>query len=211
MSTEVSTALRVIVLFVVGGAVLTVCDGFHTHSGTTAYAQPVFLLMAWWTPLLFGATAGFGGALFAVGCRLLGTPRKPTHAQIAAASVLFVAIYFASGFLPLSSAPKTALLFAGTLVCFAISDRTWQGALLAVVAAICGCAVEITLSHAGAFWYVQPDVWGIPYWLPCLYLASGSAVGQAARAYLALEVTAPVGSGERMRSAATDCPAAAIQ
>ena len=182
-----STALRVLVLFVVGGAVLTVCDGFHTHSGTTAYPDPVFLRMAWWTPLLFGATAGFGGLLFAIGCRALGVRRKPTRAQIVAASVLFCAIYFASGFLPLASVPKTALLFAGTLVCFAISDRTWQGAVLAVVAAVCGCAVEITLSRIGAFWYVAPDVLGIPYWLPCLYLASGSAVGQAARAFLGFE------------------------
>jgi hypothetical protein len=191
MNVRMSMALRVLVLFVVGGAILTVCDGFHTHSGTTAYPEPVFMLMAWWTPLLFGATAGFGGLLFALGCRALGARKKPGHARIAVASMLFVALYFASGFLPLASVPKTALLFAGTLVCFAISDRTWQGAVLAVVAAIGGCAVEITLSRIGAFWYVAPDVWGIPYWLPCLYLASGSAVGQAARAYLTLEAEQP--------------------
>lgn len=190
-----SLALRVLVFFVVGGAILTVCDGFHTHSGTTAYPEPVFMLMAWWTPLLFGATAGFGGLLFALGCRALGARKRPSYAQIGAASALFCALYFASGFLPLASVPKTALLSAGTLVCFAISDRTWQGALLAVVAAIGGCAVEITLSSIGAFWYVAPDIWGIPYWLPCLYLASGSAVGQAARAYLALEAEKPSQQG----------------
>lgn len=197
------TALRVLVLFLLGGAALTVCDGFHTHSGTTTYPTPVFLRMAWWTPLLFGMTAGFGGFLFALGCRALGARRKPTVARIVAASTLFCTLYFASGFLPVDSVSKTALLFAGALVCFTISDRTWQGALLAGVAAVAGCAVEITLSRLGAFSYVRPDVWGIPYWLPCLYLASGSAVGQAARAYLALDAAEP---GRQISDARTPQP-----
>jgi len=117
---------RIPALFVLGAVMLSVFDMFHTHSGMTAYPHPVFLGMAWWTPLLFGASLGFGGAIFVAGYRALhGDPELPQNAALAAGLVIYAGLYCASGYLPASNEGKLALLLLGFAALWWMLDRTW--------------------------------------------------------------------------------------
>lgn len=74
---------RVFALFLFGAVTVSIFDGFHTHSQTTAYARPVMLDAAWWVPLLFGASVG-GGALMTLVTAILGTSVEMTLTSIGA-------------------------------------------------------------------------------------------------------------------------------
>ena len=100
---------------------------------------------------------------------LFGRP-KPNFA-------IFVGLYFASGYLPASNAVKLAVLALGASLLFAMFARTKIALVLAVAAAIGGPLVEILLVSQGAFRHLQPDVLGIPIWLPALYATGSLAFG----------------------------------
>jgi hypothetical protein len=176
---------RLALLFLFGATVLTVCDGFHSYSGTTAYTHPVAFRAAWWVPLLFATAGGGGGFAYVRAYRTLGGPERLTPWPVLIPVVVaFVGIYFASGFWRVDNVTKLGGLVVGAVLLFGIADRTWQGALLALGAALVGFVVEAILVACGTFRYTSPDVLGIPYWLPGLYLASGPSVGQLARRVL---------------------------
>ncbi len=179
---------RIVVLFAAGAVVLSFFDGFHTHGGATTYPAPVFLKMAWWTPLLFGTTAAAGGALYARGWRALRAPRAlPRRPTLAIGFTIFAALYWASGYAPLTNAGKLGLLLAGAAAIWGLVDRTWQGVVLAAIGVVAGSATEILLTSLGSFQHLSADALGIPLWLPGLYLAAGPAVGQTARWILEAE------------------------
>lgn len=176
---------RIPALFLIGAVMLPVFDMFHTHSGSIAYAHPVFLGMAWWTPLLFGSSLGFGGALYAAGHRAMrGDPEIPQNGAIAIGLVIFAGLYCASGYLLASNEGKLALLLVGFAALWWMLDRSWQGMALAVISALGGCTTEFFLTRAGAFQHLQPDVLGLPLWLPGLYLASAQPLGHFSRKVL---------------------------
>lgn len=176
---------RLGLLFLFGATVLVVCDGFHSYSDTTEYTHPVLFRAAWWVPLLFASAGGGGGLAYTRAYRALGGPERLTPWTVLVPVLLaFVGIYFASGFWRVDNVTKLLGLGAGALALFVIADRSWQGAVLAVAAAIVGFCVEATLVALGTFRYTSPDVLGIPFWLPGLYLASGPSVGQLARRVL---------------------------
>lgn len=195
---------RVALLFLFGAVVLSTMDGFHTHSGATMYPHPVLLKAAWWVPLLFGCTAGFGGLAFTLlFIRLGGRAREHSPLEVTGAVIGFGALYFASGFLPLGNGWMTLVLLAGAGVLWAWMDRTWQSVVLALGTALCGCATEITLTRIGAFSHLRADFWGIPMWLPALYIASVPAIGHVAR--LALRVPAGEASQRVRAGVAVEC------
>ena len=166
-------------------------DGFHTHSGATSYPHPVFLLMAWWTPLVFG----LGGLAIGVSHTLVGealgrrvAPMSPAYAWLGMA--LFGAFYFASGFLPAGNVTKLAMLLVGWVVLWLGWDRTWQGAALSVLTVLLGCPVEIALAQVGAFTHRDPDLWAVPMWLPALYMQGSIAMGNIGRLIFKAEAQA---------------------
>jgi hypothetical protein len=144
--------------------------------------------MAWWTPLLFGASVGIGGPIYAVGVRLIAgsRPRRPPPPvrDLAVGFAIFGVLYFGSGYLPASNGVKLAILLCGAVVLFGWLDRTGAGAIMTLVTAVTGPLVEITLVHLGTFVHLQPDFAGIPMWLPGLYLCAGPTLGQIARRVL---------------------------
>lgn len=181
-------------LWLLGAVVVAFFDGFHTHSGTTRYAAPVIWQMAWWTPLLFGASVGIGGPIYAIGVRRIGAsrPRRPPPParDLGIGFAIFGVLYFASGYLPASNGVKLAVLLCGAAVLFGWLDRTGAGAIMALVTAVTGPLVEITLVRLGTFAHLQPDFAGIPMWLPALYLCAGPTLGQIARRALETDVSA---------------------
>jgi hypothetical protein len=42
----------------------------------------------------------------------------------------------------------------------------------------------MTLVAAGAFSYLQPDILGVPYWLPFMYACASLAVGDLGRSLI---------------------------
>jgi hypothetical protein len=161
-------------MFALGATVGSALDGLHTHAGATAYAQPWWWRMAWWTPLLFG------GAYAALGrtWRLLearGRVSSPPAARRAMAFVAFAGLYASSAYLPVSSGAELALLLAGGTALLLALGPSLGAFGVAVAAAIGGPLTEIGLVRLGAFAYLRPDVQGISLWLPGLYFASAAA------------------------------------
>lgn len=160
-----------------------VLDGIHTHSGTLAYPHPVFFKMAWWVPPLFGSAALSLVSFVMFADRWLKRPvRRLSMFDVVLGFLVFVLVYFASGFWQAESIVKT-ILFTGVGVLFWwILDRTWQGAFEIVLIVFTGCVVESVLTQLGLFYYLAPDVFGIPYWLAPLYIVAAIAVSGLARA-----------------------------
>lgn len=179
-------------LFLLGATVVTVFDGFHTHSGSTEYANPVFAMAAWWTPLLFGSAVLGLGAVYARLHPKLGGPREIASAErLAIGFVVFGCLYFASGYLPASNVVKLAVLVAGAAALALLLDKSSAAWILAIGAAVIGPSFEIGLTHAGGFRHMHPDLWGIPMWLPGLYLAAAFSLGGIARKVLRDDSASP--------------------
>jgi hypothetical protein len=168
-----------LILFLGGGALLTICDAFHTQSGTTAYTHVWALGMAWWTFPLFGGFVALAGTAYAA---LHGPIARAKTSRLAIGVVVFVALYAASAWLPATNAVKLAVLGIGAALLWAAIDRTPRGALLALGVAAVGTVGEILLIAQGSFWYTRPDVLGVPMWLPGLYAAGATALGHVAKA-----------------------------
>jgi hypothetical protein len=166
-------------LFLFGATVGSALDGIHTWSHTTEYPSPIFLKMAWWTPPVFGMAALATGIAYPlvekITRRDVATARTRREAMTAFAA--FVILYFTSGYLRAENPVKLAVLAIGALYLWARFARTREAALLALAAAIAGPVVEIVLVSFGAFRHLQPDVLGIPMWLPALYAAGSIALG----------------------------------
>ncbi len=183
--TSVCYVMALVLIFVTGAVIGSFFDGFHTHSATTFYHRPVLLQMAWWTLPLFGLAALGISTTHVRMDRVLGRPARPLSPVVTAFGIAyFGGFYFASAFLPVSSPGKLLLLLLGWVALWLLLDRTWQGVLLAVLTAIAGCAVEMTLVQLGAFGYRHPDLGGVPYWLPALYLIASLTVGNLGRQVL---------------------------
>jgi hypothetical protein len=60
-------------------------------------------------------------------------------------------------------------------------DRRPIGAMHALGAAIAGTGVEIALVQAGTFGYHEGPLFGVPLWLPLLYVCASYAVATVAR------------------------------
>lgn len=172
-------------LFFFGAVLGSVFDGFHTFGGATAYPRPLLLRMAWWTPLLFGAAGLAIGLSHADLDRRLRRPRAPTPRAVVGGLAYFGLFYFLSGFLPAANPALLAVLLAGYGLLWLLLDRSWQGAALALATALIGCSVEIALTGAGAFQHLRADRFGIPCWLPALYMLASLAVGNLGRRLLA--------------------------
>ena len=151
-------------------------DAIHSHFGAISYTHPVMAKAAWWVPLLF-ALAYAGGIARPLLAR--EEPRPPAW-KVALGMGLFIAAYWLT-VAPGSMRVRCALLGALFVVSWASCDRTLLGLFIAAVAAVLGPAVEIALIHAGVFVHHEVLAFGIPAWLPLLYLTAAVGLGGLAR------------------------------
>ncbi|MBS2028251.1 MAG: hypothetical protein JST54_10130 [Deltaproteobacteria bacterium] len=174
MRPTLAGSLKMLAMGAAGGTVL---DGFHSHSGTISYPDPVFSMEAWWVPLLFAGAYTLLGVSWALARKLSGAaPIAPVARWTCA--LAFGVLYFASGYLPVSNAVKLGVLVAGFLVLWLATDRSWGTVAVGLLAAVLGPTTEVVLVHLHLFAHLQPDVAGIPMWLPGLfYLASAPGAG----------------------------------
>jgi len=161
-----------LVLAALGATLGTLLDGIHSHFGATAYTSPVLWRAAWWTPLLFAGAFAVGLVRPALE-RRRGGPRAPlpTTGALALGFAFFVGAYW------LSVVPAAGPVVAGLLaLVFAISwflcDRTALGLGIAVAASVGGPAVEALMISQGLFVHLHTFAFGVPAWLPFLYMTA---------------------------------------
>jgi hypothetical protein len=154
-------------LFAAGGVGLALCDQIHVQADVLSYETGGFFGQAWWVPVQFGIASlaiVLGAAPFA------RRRAEPERADFVTGAAWFVAAYAASGLFD----TRPAALAVAFLVTWALRvARAEQRAPLVVYSlllAAAGTSAEAILSAAGTFAYANPDVLGVPIWLPGLYL-----------------------------------------
>jgi hypothetical protein len=152
------------------GAAIGLClDRIHVVSGVLAYRDPVLWGQAWWVPLLFAAVAPLILVNDLLATRIVGAPAGPPAHPVDAATGWFIAAYLATG---VFWRWPVALLVGLVLVWVVRTGRNVRRDRLvaALGLAIAGPLFEAALASTGTFWYVHPDVLGVPIWLAGLYL-----------------------------------------
>ena len=171
-----------IVLFALGAIFLTLLDSIHVHTRTLAYVHPFAFESAWWVPLLMGSSSALGGVFYVtMWSRLGGSTILPKRAAVARALLAFAVMYAASGLLPASHTTKLVVLAVGAVVIYrevTPVGNTRVGLILLVIGAIGGTIAE-AINHG--FFYLEPDFFRVPIWLPALYACATPAMGQLAR------------------------------
>ncbi len=168
-------------LFLLGATLGTALDAFHVYSYVEQYTRPSFFGVAWWVPFLFGSAAVAIGYSHPLVDPLVHNIRPPRRISTSIAELGWLVLAYLVAASPLGSIAKTGLL---TLIYFnfwLLVGRGWQNLLLSLVTAITGTLVEMVLVAAGAFYYLQPDILGVPYWLPWIYACASLAVGDLGR------------------------------
>lgn len=170
-------ATRVGACFLVGAVVGTLLDAIHAYGGVLSYPDPVLGREAAFVPLEFGLI----GAGVALALPLLErAARRPPPAWSATERIgellLFACLYAATAIVEPGGAPWLALgllALAGVRLAMRPVSGDW---LYVLLAAVLGPLGEVSLLAAGVFDYEDPDVAGIPYWLPGLWANGGFLV-----------------------------------
>jgi Protein of unknown function (DUF2878) len=166
---------RLAVCFALGAVVGTLLDGIHAYGDVLVYPDPAFGRWAWFVPLEFGLL-GLGAALVCPPLERLAENPLPRPSMLARALELsfFAFLYFVTT-LPGDSGWAIALALG--LLALAAARLAFDGApgdwVYVLLAAVLGPTGEAIMSALGAFDYVDPDVAGIPLWLPGLWANGG--------------------------------------
>jgi hypothetical protein len=171
-----------LILFGLGATLGVALDGIHTHFGATEYTVPVVFRMAWWVPLLFGNA-------FTIGLLAPLLDRRPPRGNPVLAMAAFAGAYWLS-VLPLPGLAVAAVLCAVFVVAWWVFDRTAVGLAIALAAAVGGPAVESFLVSQGLFRHLSVLAFGVPAWLPALYLNAAVGLTTLARRLVCRHVTA---------------------
>jgi hypothetical protein len=159
-----------IAIAVAGAIVCTVCDHLHVINDVLVYPRAAFWDEAWWVPLLF-ATAS---VVIVANARVVRNAMKgdalpaPSATRIVGGGIAFVTAYAFTAYG--ATLPNVvALVLLGFWLARALTAPPWV-VVYSILVAIGGSAFEGTWSKLGFFHYVHPDVYGVPRWLPGIYL-----------------------------------------
>jgi Protein of unknown function (DUF2878) len=189
---------RLPIAFAFGAALGTGLDAIHVYGDVEEYANEVLGRLGWFVPLEFGL-AGVASAV-AVGAleRLAGPGRPPAWTtwerfrELPLLAGLYLLSVAANGPGAVPFAVALAALLAARLA-LAAAPGDWAFAL---TAAIAGPAAEAAIHALGAFDYTEPDLLGLPLWLPLLWANGGLAIRRLFGP-LALSVPEPDEAAER--------------
>jgi hypothetical protein len=171
-------------LFLLGATLGTALDAFHVYSYVELYTNPAFFGVAWWVPLLFGSAVVAIGYSHPFIDPLIHNLRRPRRLTTSIAELTWLLLAYLIAASPISSLAKAVLLILIYFNFWLLAGRGWQNLLLSLVTAITGALVEMTLVAAGAFSYLQPDIFGVPYWLPFMYACASLAIGDLGRSLM---------------------------
>jgi Insulin-induced protein (INSIG) len=174
----------ILCLFVLGATLGTALDAFHVYSNVERYAVPTLLRVGWWVPLLFGVAAVAIGYSHPLVDPLLQHRRPARCLATSLGELTWLLLAYLVSASAVYSFAKVGLLTLIYLNFWLLAGRSWQNLFLSIATAITGTLVEMILVAVGAFWYLQPDMLGVPYWLPCIYACASLAVGDLGRSLL---------------------------
>jgi Protein of unknown function (DUF2878) len=176
-------APRLVACFVLGALLGTLLDGIHAYGDVLAYPDPDFGRWAWFVPLEFGLL-GLGAGLVVPGLERLVAPGAVLVWSLARRVfelALFAGLYFVTTLVEGDGAIWLGLAL-GLLAALRLLRREAPGDWAYVVAAsVLGPATEAAMSALGAFDYLDPDVAGIPFWLPGLWANGGLLIRRLIR------------------------------
>ena len=156
----------------------TALDAIHVYGDVETYSNEVLGELGWFVPLEFGL-AGVASAIAVPTLdRLVARDWAPhwTIWERLRELPLLVGLYVTS---VAANGPDATIFLVALLVllgvrlAFASSPGDW---VFALVAAIAGPTAEATIHAIGAFDYTEPDVLGLPMWLPALWANGGLAI-----------------------------------
>jgi len=168
-------------LFLLGAICGTVLDAFHVYSSVEQYPNPAFLGVAWWVPFLFGCAAVAIGYSHPIIDPLIHNIRRPRRLSTSIAELSWLLLAYVIAATAFTSMAKVILLGLIYFNFWLLTGRGWHNLLLSLITAITGTLIEMILVAAGAFSYLQPDILGVPYWLPFMYACASLAVGDLGR------------------------------
>ena len=160
-----------------GSVLCTLLDQLHVRFGVLSYRSGPMLGQAPWVPLLFAGATFVGLFGYLTWSRKFGFRRDLLDGsrdvwgtrEAGVALVWMVGAYAVSG--PLQHWPRAltaAYLLTYALRCWSLrAPGLWLNSLQF---ALGGTMFESALASTGAFHYEHPDLWGVPLWLPGIYL-----------------------------------------
>jgi hypothetical protein len=175
------------ILFAIGAAGGLIGDAGHVQAGTTTYLDdsPKLWDSAIWFPILVGlATASLAELRLR-----LGRPRPGFDVRVGAGAIAAVLGIYAVTALVYDGPeePATALVFALAVlvVCWLADGR--PALVCGIAAAIVGPVAEIAIVKLDLAEYAPSadTLFGVPLWLPALYLAFGVVVARLAELMVA--------------------------
>ena len=169
-------------LFVFGAVFLTLLDLIHVHTHTLVYLHPIAFGSTWWVPLQFGIAASVGGVIYVKAWERVGAPEAlPTPRKLWLGIASFALMYASSGLLPATALTKLMVICVGAIVIHRELIASRRGLVLTLIGVVVGPIAE---ALNPGFRYVDPDLIGVPIWLPALYACATPALGQLARVIL---------------------------
>ena len=170
---ERANPLRLGVCFALGAVTGTLLDGIHAYGDVLSYPHPAFGRWAFFVPLEFGLLGALAGALAPTLERIAGATRAFATGERVRELALFASLYLATAIV--RGDWRFALAAALTALALArLARGSVRGDWLYVLlAAALGPAGEALMSALGAFEYRDPDVAGVPIWLPALWANGG--------------------------------------
>lgn len=179
---------RLLLLAVLAGAIATLCDANHVHTGTLSYPAPFLFGQAWWVfPNFVLAFLAMGLSYAWLAARLpasLPTSQSTAPGQASGfveAVMAFVFVYLLSGFGNAEPALLSVIFYGSFFVRWVASyERGWL-LLLAVIMAVAGMLVEGVLSAVGWVSYRHQDIFYVPFWLGGLYMHGAFALREGMR------------------------------
>jgi hypothetical protein len=178
---------ELLILFAIGAAGGLVGDAGHVQAGTTTYLDdsPKVWESAIWFPILVGlATASLGELRLR-----LASARPGLDLRVGAGAIAAVlAIYAVTALVydePEVPATVLVLTLAVLVVCW-LADG-WAAIACGLAAAIVGPLAEIAIVELDLAEYAPSadSLFGVPLWLPALYLAFGVVAARLAELVVA--------------------------
>ena len=199
-------------MWVSAAALGPLCDGRHSahdvlHYAKDSIAGPPWLLAVpgsgevllescWWVPVAFGGAGVILGVAHPLLDRAWGDgPRDPPGWPAVLINIAaFVACYDLSGELAQQAAARggphdllglDAPLLACAVATFVVFERSRGGLFMMLLLALIGPIAEIGLiNQLHLYAYTDPDLLGVPSWIPWVYAAGGPANGALGRQIL---------------------------
>jgi hypothetical protein len=170
---ERTSPSRLGVCFALGAVTGTLLDGIHAYGDVLSYAHPAFGRWAFFVPLEFGLLGALAGMLAPLLERIAGaTPTFATADRIRELA-LFTSLYLATAIVGDDWSFALAIALAALALARLALGATRGDWLYLLLAAVLGPAGEAVMSALGAFEYRNPDLAGIPIWLPALWANGG--------------------------------------